>query len=454
VTIDERVGAMPDAERFLGTAITASGLDADGPTRIPVERYTSPAFAALEQERMWPHAWVIACTVDHVAAAGDYFELKLGRLSVVIVRGSDGALRGFQNVCRHRGNMLCHGSGSGLEELRCGYHRWTWDLEGRLREVPSRKGFGLLRNDDFPLFPVRVESWGRLVFVNLDVDAVPLAEYLEGVPADIDWADLDAFRCTYMTTTPVRCNWKVVTEGFSETYHIQGLHRDLLGSMDDINSGQKLWERHGVSYQPYGVPSPRLGRSVTDQVVWDSFIVTQGGRMGPAFADPSAEHPVPQIPDGETLQDVIAEHIRVHQRTNRGVDLSRFDTDGILMLSQYNLFPNSTLLISGDLFTVLSGRPGATPDESELVMIHFERAASADAPRAQPFTVEVPFDQAKFGFVLDQDLGILESMQTGLQQPGMTEIVLSREECRIINLHKNLEAALGLERGATIDTPA
>jgi choline monooxygenase len=83
-------------------------------------------------------------------------------------------------------------------------------------------------------------------------------------------------------------------------------------------------------------------------------------------------------------------------------------------------------------------------------MIHFDRAPSADAPRSTPFTVDVPFDQAKFGFVLDQDLSILESMQTGLHQPGMTEIVLSREECRIINLHKNLERALGLERGATL----
>ena len=95
--------------------------------------------------------------------------------------GDDGELRGFQNACGHRGNALCSGSGSGLTELRCGYHRWAWDLQGQLREVPSRKGFGVIRNDDLPLFPVQVDTWGRLVFVNLDLDAAPLADWLEGV---------------------------------------------------------------------------------------------------------------------------------------------------------------------------------------------------------------------------------------------------------------------------------
>ena len=130
---------------------------------------------------------------------------------------------------------------------------------GSLREVPSRKGFGVLRNDDFPLFPVQVDTWGPIVFVNLDPDAMPLAEYLEGVPDDIAWADLDEFRCAVIVTrTMVDCNWKVVADGFSETYHVQGIHPEMLGSMDDINTPQRLWEHHGVSYQQYGVPSPRL----------------------------------------------------------------------------------------------------------------------------------------------------------------------------------------------------
>jgi choline monooxygenase len=437
-------GGQLDAERVTGTAMEPTGITIEAPVRIPVERYLSPDFAALEYQGLWPKVWVVACTIDHVLQPGDFFELRLGWDSVIIVRGDDGGLRGFQNVCRHRGNALCQGSGSGLTELRCGYHRWAWDLDGQLREIPSRKGFGVVRNDELPLFPVQVDTWGPLVFVNLDPDAEPLAEYLEGVPDDMAWIKPDEFRCTYATTTPVRCNWKVISEGFSETYHIQGLHREMLGSMDDVNSPQRFWGRQGVSYQPYGVPSPRLGRNVDDKTVWDSFVVTQGNRMGPEYSPgEAAAAEVPAVPEGSTMQDVIAEHIRAHQAT-LGVDLSGYDTDQVLRLSQYNLFPNATVLVSADLFTVLTSRPGPTPNDAQLVMIHLQRAADPASPRTKPFDVVVPAEQAKFGFVLDQDLHILETMQLGLHQRGMDEIVLSREECRIINTHRHLEQQLGL----------
>ena len=120
--------APPDEAEILGTAVTASGLAAEAPVRIPVERYISAGFAELEHERLWPRVWHVACTVDHVAEPGDWFEHRLGRHSVLLVRGDDGVLRGFQNVCRHRGNTICVGSGSGATELRCPYHRWAWDL--------------------------------------------------------------------------------------------------------------------------------------------------------------------------------------------------------------------------------------------------------------------------------------------------------------------------------------
>ena len=131
---------------------------------------------------MWPKVWQVACTVDHVAEPGEYFEYRCGAISVLIVRDDDGTLRAFQNVCRHRGNTLCTGSGADLREVKCGYHGWTWDLAGTLKRVPNRKGFGALSMAEFPLIAVRVEVWERLVFVNLDVDAMPLPDFLEASP--------------------------------------------------------------------------------------------------------------------------------------------------------------------------------------------------------------------------------------------------------------------------------
>lgn len=146
-TVTERFGATSKGLSVTQTTPDVRREDAIGtpppprPTLVPVERYHSPpTFARLENERMWPKVWQLACTVDHVAEPGDYFEYRCGPpYSVLIVRDDDGVLRAFQNVCRHRGNSLCSGSGSELRELRCGYHGWTWDLSGVLRRVRTAR---------------------------------------------------------------------------------------------------------------------------------------------------------------------------------------------------------------------------------------------------------------------------------------------------------------------------
>ena len=358
------------------TAITPSVT----PVLVPASRYTSPDFAALEEERLWPHVWQVACTVDHVPEPGDFYEYRCGRLSVIVVRGDDGSLRAFQNVCRHRGNSICQGSGSGLDGLRCPYHHWSWDLDGALREVPSRKGFGPgLRNEDFGLFRAQVDTWGPLVFVNLDLSAAPLDEFLEGLVDDTQWAHLDEFHAAATTITPVQSNWKVVAEGFSETYHIQGIHPEMLGSVDDVHAPQRLWGLHSASYQHYGVPSPRLGRASSDEGVWKSFIVSQGGRMG--ITD--AETPLPSIPAGQTVPDVIAAQVREHQ-AKRGVDLSGYSTERITQLCQYNLFPNVTVLVQADMVAAIIARPGPSVDEAQFVLVSLDRSTPGTATPGPP----------------------------------------------------------------------
>jgi choline monooxygenase len=429
---------MTDTTERTDPTATAIGMPLAAPVRVPAARYTDRAFAELEAERLWPRAWQIACTIDHVAHPGDVFELRSGRLSVLLVRGDDGELRGFQNACRHRGNSLCEGMSDGRTELRCPFHRWTWDLRGQLREVPSRRGFGALRNEDLPLVPVSVGAWGPLVFVNPDLEAEPLLDHLEGVPDDTRWAALDEMRCVATTTTAVEANWKVVADGFSETYHIQGLHREMLGSVDDVHAPQRIWDRHSASYQRYGVPSPRLGRDVDDEVVWDSFVLTQGGRMGP---DHVAGSPMPAVTDGQTIRDVMADILRRHQ-AQFGADMSAYDTGQVMDLVQYNLFPNATVLVWGEMVNVILARPGPTPDQAEMVTFLLLRH-HLDAPHAQPVEVPVPID-GDLGWILNQDTSVLASMQRGLHQPGLTHLHLSSEECRIINMHRNLERVLGI----------
>lgn len=297
-----------------------------------------------------------------------------------------------------------------------------------------------MRNEDYPLFDVRVDTWGPLVFVNLDPDSNDLADYLEGVPDDCAWADIDEFRPAFTTRTPLSCNWKVISEGFSESYHVQGLHPELLLTVDDVHAPQRIWDHHGASYQLYGVPSPRARREVSDDEVWEAFAATQALRLG-------TQESMPKLRPGETAADAIATQIRRHQ-AGRGVDLSRFDDSQINTLSQYNLFPNTSVLISADSLLVLSSRPGAAPDEAELTTAHFERAPDPTAPRRRPKNIVNDRDEApRLGTVFNQDLSIAISMQRGLSQPALTHLNLSSEEIRVINAHRVLETYVEQDDG-------
>ncbi len=435
-------------EDLLGTAITSVGNAEGSPVRIPASRYHSSDFAALEEAHVWPRVWQIACSVDHVSEPGDYFEYRVGPFAILIVRGRDGELRAFQNVCHHRGNVLCTGSGQGLKNLRCPYHGWMYDLRGQLTGVPSHKGFGKgLDRDSLALTPVKVDTWGPMVFVNPDLEAMSLAEYLEAVPGESASLDLETFRCVASMRTEAPANWKLVADGFSETYHVQTLHREMLGCMDDIDAPQTIWGHTGVSRQLYGVASPRLIRS-DDATIWASFVRTQGERMG--ITDPGE---VPEVPPGREMLDVIAQKIRDFQRETKGIDLSRWDARQLLELQQYNIFPNLTVLITADLLQVLCARPGSTPDEAELIGMTFEREIPG-TPRGRPFDVDVPMDQVDFGLVLNQDIALLRDAQRGVKQPGFTHLNLSCEEARVINTHRNLERYIGIEPSEMTGGPA
>jgi choline monooxygenase len=296
---------------------------------------------------------------------------------------------------------------------------------------------------DFPLLPVRVETWERLVFVNLDTDAIPLLDYLEAIPDDIAWNRLGDFRCYATMTIEVDANWKTIADGFSETYHIQTLHPELHRCMDDVYAPQVIWGHTGKSEQLYGVPSPSIKESLTDAEVWDAYVSTQGALMGVEEGTP-----FPADQQGQSAADVIAARTKAFA-DGRGVDLSWATTDQVMRLHQYNVFPNMSLLTNADHLTVLAARPGPDPDRGELVMVVWMRMPP-DAPRNKPVDVRMAADDAHPGLVLTQDITVLAGLQRGLHQPGLTHLTLSNEERRVINMHRNLERYLGLPESERI----
>ena len=415
------------------------------PVHVPASRYTSTEWAAREAELLWPRVWQVACTVEHVREPGDWFEYTCGPLSVLIVRGDDRALRAFQNVCRHRGNELCSGAGAGRTEIRCQYHRWCWNLDGTLREVPSRRGFGVIRNEEYELIPAQVDTWGPLVFVNLDPDAEPLADFLALVPTETAWLRTEDYAGRAIVTIPLPCNWKTGIDAFSETYHVQGIHRQMIPSTDDVNGLQEVWERHGHLNQPYGIPSPRLRDGASDQEIWESFVATQGERVGrPGNEDPG---PVPDRRESESVRDLLARLIR-QRCTEHGVDLASFTDAQVTDLHQFNCFPNISPVFLVESLACVRTRPGATPDDCFLDLIFCARVAStSDGPgadRSRPVDVTLDPATADVGAVFNQDIANLMRAQRGLHQPGFTHLSLSHEEMRIERLHRNLEHYLGI----------
>src|SRR5438270_4414795 len=148
---------------------------------LPSEAYTDPAVWGVEKEKIFANSWQIVGRRAQVANPGDFFTIELAGEPLLIVRDSHSALRGFYNVCRHRAGPPAEGCGS-RKVFRCGYHGWTYALDGSLISAPEVEGVQDFDPSQVALAPVRVEEWFHLIFVNLDSQAPPLLSTLGEMP--------------------------------------------------------------------------------------------------------------------------------------------------------------------------------------------------------------------------------------------------------------------------------
>src|SRR5271169_3423916 len=144
---------------------------------IPAPFYTDAGVFELEREKIFTRTWQVVGHIHQLANPGDFFTTELHGEPLLLVRGAGGELRGFYNVCRHRAGPPAEGCGS-RKLFRCGYHGWTYRLDGSLISAPEFEGQPGFCSDRFALTPVRVEQWFNLIFANLDADAEPLVNSL------------------------------------------------------------------------------------------------------------------------------------------------------------------------------------------------------------------------------------------------------------------------------------
>ena len=171
---------------------------------LPASLYSDAGVFVAEKERIFSRTWQLVGHSEKVVNPGDYFTTELIGEPLLLVRGLDRKLRGFYNVCRHRAGPPAKGCGSS-KLFRCGYHGWTYGLDGSLIHATEIEGVEGFRPEDFALTPVRTDEWFNLVFVNLDPDAPPLRESLGQLPQQAEKFLFESMKLFERRTYEMNC---------------------------------------------------------------------------------------------------------------------------------------------------------------------------------------------------------------------------------------------------------
>jgi choline monooxygenase len=251
-------------------------------TALDPRLYVDPDGMAHEQEAIFARTWQLAGHVADLQTPGRFAAVQVGNESALVIRGEDGELRAFRNVCRHRAARLREGRGDCGKALRCPYHGWTYRTNGQLIGVPEGRGFPDLDKGQLGLMPARVETFAGLVFINLDLDARPLADGLDGLEQRLAPYGIPGLERFSESTSTQPANWKIVADNYLEGYHVPIAHPSLMRLLDyqrytaEVGEGYVFFEaplrekpsgnRLERSYQRLVRPMPGLGAA--DRKVW------------------------------------------------------------------------------------------------------------------------------------------------------------------------------------------
>ena len=237
-------------------------------TTLPGRDYHAQDVYELERERIFFRRWYYLGRAEGLAEPGDYRAFDVAGESILVVCGKDGRLRGFYNVCRHRGSRLCDSSAGRLRgAIKCPYHAWTYAFDGRLIGTP------LVREDEVDraslgLWAVSVDTWGGFLFVNLSEEPESLVEALAAEPeSPLPWerfGPLGELRVGHRTVVDVAANWKIQVENFNECLHCPTVHPELVAIVPAYKRGEVLEDGRsdgGVAIAEGGTSFTRSGKS-------------------------------------------------------------------------------------------------------------------------------------------------------------------------------------------------
>lgn len=443
---DYRAGWVIEPEVSATSSAAKKPYEDFGTVGLDTRRYYRPEFASLEEERLWPRVWTVAGFASDIPKPGDYFKFDLGRESFIVVRSPSGAIKAFYNVCPHRGNALVHDNFGSVSKFVCGFHGWQFNLDGDNQKITDREMFrpeavcGAIG-----LTPVRCDVVCGMVFINIDGQAIPLAEYLGELADHLKPYRFEDMRPVQDAETVWCANWKTGLDAFNEAYHAFFVHALARKSFDDVHTQIDTYP-NGMSRRigMLGHPSPRL----PDQGLNDDlkYLMMEAG-LDPADADPAEGN----------VRRAIQRAKRARAEKN-GLDWSAF-TDGQLTDDwNYTIFPNLTLNVHVEGILFQRFRPH--PDDPEkliydnVVLVHpTNDAASIPAymgvspgadtsGQTRPARRYIPNGEPGMGPVVDEDGRLIPVVQRGLRSRGFRGMRLGEPEHCIRQFHAELDKYL------------
>jgi phenylpropionate dioxygenase-like ring-hydroxylating dioxygenase large terminal subunit len=381
---------------------------------VPIEPYISPEYFELERERIFRKVWLNVGREEEIPKPGDSLvkDLPICRTSILVVRGKDGRVRAFHNVCSHRSNKLVWDQGGSCQNFACKFHGWTYNLEGKLTFVPDEESFFALKKGELGLTPVATDTWQGFIFINLDPQPKEsLKEYLGEWAENLEGYPFTEYSATcYTWQTELRANWKILKDAFQEAYHVAFLHKR---SVPDSFTSKSNPFCHGLDYKLY----PRHRRMSV-------------------FGNP--EHrPTAVEALAYRFGALIIRNDFSMDRLPPGVNPTR---DPSWALDLNVVFPNFFVDVSEGSYFTYNMWPLAVDRTLWEVRNYFPKAQSA----GQRFSQE--YSKVIFRDVLMEDANTLERTQSVLASGAKTLFILQDQEILIRHDHKVHEDFVGFYR--------
>jgi len=416
---------------------------------IDGSRYWSREFMQAEWDGIWSRAWLIGGLAAQVAKPGDFFTYDIGRESILVIRGEDGVVRAFYNVCPHRGKRLVMEEAGHSKRLACSYHGWRFTPEGELNLVPCPEDFsggnpcGKVRLEE-----VKCEVFASFVWVNLDPNATPLADHLGPVAHQIDGYRMEQMHRTHWVTLEGDWNWKCVQDNFNESYHLPFVHPQTRFVMEQSYKDCQfdLYALHG--HARMFMPGSRPSRSLRGHT--DTVLDMMAGELTYWGLDPEDFRDDP-LRTREALQQA-----KRAKGAEKGYDFSHFHDAQLTDHFHYTIFPNISFSLKPDGCIWLRADPHPTdPERCYFDMWYFtwfpegvDRYFAYSMGQEVDRTVPVPHQRGVVGELscgpgIDQDVSIWSEQQKGLRSRGYKGGHLAGQEARVRFFHDTIDRWLG-----------